>query len=210
MNINTRIFLQGKVSLKEASRLDNLPKWANCLENRFGKLEKTYIYVLTNYNRKFREDIFQLPYDILKNSKDEIMNKMMFDYYAEIFYYYFLSTTDIIAQVINIYCRIYKEEKSFYLNESFAKLILENDSIKNPVLKFVNAIKGAKDKRNEFAHRFTPNIIDHRSKVIVFEGKESLEMDFANVTPSNKIIENIQDSMISLKNLMQELVKFMK
>jgi hypothetical protein len=71
-----------KLSLDETMKHGNLYWWDNCLLNRFGVLKETYIYAMTSYSRGFIDEYSEC-------SQNQFANRLLFDYYAEIFYYYF-------------------------------------------------------------------------------------------------------------------------
>ena len=71
--------LNKKLSAKDASRYNNLYWWDYCLQNRLGLVYDTYIFVLTNFQRGFSDDYS-------KCTHNQIVNRLQFDYYAEIFY----------------------------------------------------------------------------------------------------------------------------
>jgi hypothetical protein len=99
-------------SIDEASKETNLYYWDICLKNRFFWVHQTYIYVLTNYNRGFLDDnsIY---------SDNESVNILLFNYYVEIFHYYYFSSRDIVAQILNLYFQIGTPEVSLYFNDKF-------------------------------------------------------------------------------------------
>ena len=184
-------------SFDSASKSENLYNWDECLENRFGKLRETYIYTITNSNRGFLDDYSEC-------SLCQIVNHLMFDYYAEIFYYYFFSTRDIIAQILRLYHDVNIEEDNLYFNTKFIAKI--NDKrIQEILSKFLEETGDASNFRNGFAHRFTPIMPDGRTKTTVEDGKECLSISVGRSTSTVEIIKNIDNSLNSLENLMQSL-----
>lgn len=187
------------MSFDEASRYGNLHQWDTCLLNRFGRIHETYVYTLTSYNRGFFDDYS-------KCSHNEMVNRFMFEYYVEIFYYYFFSTRDIIAQILRLYYRIDLEENELHLNKTFIKKI--NDiKVKESVIKFNVATKDASEYRNSFAHRFPPNEMDYRSAITEKEGRISIGIGGGRFILSKEIVDNINSSLKSLSVLMIELKK---
>lgn len=184
-------------SFDSASKSGNLYHWDECLVNRFGKLRQTYIYTITNSNRGFLDDYSEsVPH--------QMVNHLMFDYYAEIFYYYFFSTRDIIAQILRLYYDVKIEEDNLYFNPKFIAKI--NDiRIQEILNKFLEETGDASNFRNGFAHRFTPNMPDSRTKATVEDGKKCLGISVGRSISSLEIIENIDNSLNSLANLMQSL-----
>lgn len=194
--------LNEKMTLEEASRNANLYWWDICLRNRLGKLHDTYTYVSTNYNRGFSDDY-------LKCSQYEFVNRLLFDYYAEIFYYYFFSTRDIIAQILRLHFCLDIDENKLYFNYNFIKKI-NNPDIEDVLMIFFKAINVASDYRNGFAHRFTVNQPDYRSVIIKNNDKKYLAAGSGKFIPSEKIFENINNSLNSLSSFMIELKKYIK
>jgi len=194
--------LNKQLPFKEVAREENLIHWNLCLNNRFGKLIESYIYLTTSYNRKF-------PDDEIKYTEEEAVNKVIFDYNAESFYYFFFSTRDVIAQVLNIYCCIDKPENGFYFDSKFIKEI-KDSNIRIPLKVFNKETKVASSFRNAFTHRFSPTQRDYRAVISMVEGKEVLGVNGGKFVTSKEIFENINSSLKSLEKLMHELNKIIK
>jgi hypothetical protein len=189
--------INNNLSLDEAMKHGNLYWWDNCLLNRLGALKKTYIYALTNYNRGFIDEYS-------KCSHNEFVNRILFDYYAEIFYYYFFSARDIIAQIIRLYFNIAIKEKQLRFDSKFIDKI-PDINVKNSIKTFYTATKDASEFRNSFAHRFTPTLYDNRSYITEKDGKKSLNLGDGDLIESKRIVENIKNSVISLSIFIHEL-----
>lgn len=192
--------LMKRTSMNEVSRLGNLYWWDNCLLYRLEKVRDSYIYTLTNYYRGF-------PEDYTKSTHNQLINHFQFNYYAEIFYYYYFSTRDIIAQILNFYYVLGIDEFKVHFNKVFITKIIDQ-SVKNILMEFEGETKNANDYRNGFTHRYTPNLPDNRS-VIVRDNKE-LHFGAGQHIESEKIIENINNSITTLSNLILELKEFVK
>ena len=89
--------------------------WNLCLNNRFGKLNETFLYVITHYKR-YNE------FEIQEND-NKFTEALLFDYYLEIFYYFFYSSRDVLGQFLNVLFNIKLEENKIFLNEKFTKKI---------------------------------------------------------------------------------------
>ncbi len=189
--------INDELSFDDALKKENLYWWDNCLLNRFGTLKETYIFMLTSYKRGFNDDYSNC-------SHLEIVNRLQFDYFAEIFYYYFFSSRDIIAQIIRLYYKINIKENKLHFNEDFIRKINEV-KVKDSSMAFLKATKVASEFRNGFAHRFTPTISDYRINITEEEGKRYLNFGIGNFTKSKKIVENIDYSLTSLITLIDEL-----
>jgi len=188
-----------KMSFADASRNSNLYWWDNCLINRIGKLNETFIYALTNYNRGFSEGDYREDTD-----KNRVVNGVMFDYYAEIYYYHFFSTRDIIAQIIRLYYRVDIAEDRLFFNQAFINKI-ENSEIKNLIKSFIETTKNASQYRNAFAHRFTPTLRDNRSTISEIEGKKCLRIGGGKIISTQEFLDNINSSINTLSVFLKDL-----
>ena len=189
------LIVNDRMPMKEASRISNLYWWENCLINRFEKVCHTYVFLSTHYSRHFSDDWRE-------NTHKQAINHIMFEYYAEIFYYYFFSSRDIIAQILCTYFSVGLKENEISFNQTFFNSI-KDQSINNILLKFEEETKDSKEFRNSFTHRFTPNIPDHRS--VISEDNRALNFGGGNFIQSERIIDNIDKSLNSLSNLMTQL-----
>ena len=194
------LIVNDRMPMNEASRSSNLYWWDNCLINRFQKVCHTYVFTLTNYYRGFSDDY-------KKDTHLQAVNHIMFDYYAEVFYYHFFSARDIIAQILCTYFSLALEENTISFNKTFINTI-KDQRIKSILLKFEDESKDSKKYRNSFTHRFTPNIPDYRS--IVSEDSRVLKFGGGNFIPAERIIDNINKSLISLSDLLIQLKIFIK
>lgn len=89
-------------SVEEAIRSEDIYWWCNCFNNRLGKLTETNIFLQTHYLRvKVEKD---------KDPQNIYTDKILLDYFIEIFYYYFFSARDVLGQVLNIYYDLKVEE----------------------------------------------------------------------------------------------------
>jgi hypothetical protein len=199
-NHTLALVINNGIPVDDASRRTNLFWWDYCLINRIGNLHATYIYTLTNYNRGFSDD-----YD--KCTHIQLINKLLFDYYAEIFYYYFFSTRDIIVQILSNFYSLDTREDKLYFNSEFINKI-NNISVRNAILSFEASTKDAYEYRNQFAHRYTPNIADFRT--VISDDKRKLSFGGGGFITSVKIVENINDSLNSLSKFIIELKEFVK
>jgi hypothetical protein len=168
------------------------------------KLYRTYIYTLTNFSRGFSDDY---P----KCTNQETVNKIMFDYYAEIFYYYLVSVRDVIAQILCVkYFKSYKKEHNLKFNKEFIKKI-DNSEIQELLLIFMNkTVETVNNYRNAFAHRYPPTMADYRTEISIENGRKSIGFGFGKQVESVKIVENMNYSLIALFDLMRELKRIVK
>ena len=188
--------MQG-ITVEEASRAENLHCWDNVLLNRFGSLRGAYFDILTHYNRGFKEDYREC-------SEIEMVNRLLFDNNAEIFYYFFFVTVDVIAQILNLYFRLNLSEDKVAFNEKLIHKISEL-STKKAIQKFLYDTKRARDYRNGFTHRFPSNYPDNRLRIEEKNDRIEMFLGSSSFVSSKKILKNINDSLNSLSILMKEL-----
>jgi hypothetical protein len=193
------IFNDGK-PMNDASRLGNLYWWDNCLINRFQKVCHTYVFTLTHFSRGFSDNWSE-------NTYDQAINHIMFEYYAEVIYYYLFSARDIIVQILCSYFSVELTENAISFNQTFLNSI-KDQSVSSLLRKFEEETKDSKEFRNSFTHRYTPNIPDHRSSIS--EDKGALSFGRGNFIQSERMINNIDRSLNSLSNLMTQLKLFIK
>jgi hypothetical protein len=192
------LILKERMPLNDASRFNNLNNWDYCLINRLAMVRDSYLYAFTNFHRGFNDDYH-------KCSDIQSVNHMLFDYYAEIFYYYYFSTRDIIAQILRTYYSIEIKEDKLYFNIMFINKI-KDARVKSIIIKFVDSTRDTNDFRNGFTHRYTPNLPDYRSVII----EDNMKMNFGggHYIESKKIVENIDKSLNSLSDFLIELKQF--
>jgi hypothetical protein len=194
------LIVNDKMPMNEASRISNLYWWDNCLINRFEKVCHTYVFLSTHYSRGFSDDWRE-------NTHKQAINHIMFEYYAEVFYYYFFSSRDIIAQILCIYFSVRLKENKILFNHTFFNSI-KDLRVKSTLLKFEDETKDSKEFRNSFTHRFTPNIPDNRS--VITQDNKALNFGGGNFIQSEKIVNNINESLNFLSELMIQLKEFIK
>lgn len=186
-------------NIHKAIKEEDIYWWNLCLNNRFGKLEQTYGYVVTHYKR-LKE------YEIL-NSENVYTENFLFDYYTEIFYYYYFSSRDILGQLLNSLFEIEYDESKIYFNETFIKKI-SNEKIKEDSLEFLSLTSDSYKKyRNAFNHRFTPNLIDNRAKMTTIIKDSGNEINFGTAKEISKseFYNDIHKLMEILSNYTESL-----
>lgn len=186
-------------NIHKAIKEEDIFWWNLCLNNRFGKLEQTYGYVITHYKR-FKE------FEISK-AENVYTEDFLFDYYTEIFYYYYYSSRDILGQLLNSLFEIEDDESKIYFNEKFIKKI-SNEKIKEDSLEFVRLTSDSYKKyRNAFNHRFTPNQIDNRAKMTTIIKDNGKEIGFGTAKEISKsdFYDDIHKLMEILSNYTERL-----
>ncbi|CAM4428049.1 hypothetical protein SAMN06265348_12332 [Pedobacter westerhofensis] len=92
------------------------------------------------------------------------VNRLNFDYNAEIFYYHFSTVKDTVAQIMNIYYGLNIPTKKMYFNEKIAKKV-PNATVIEVIENFLNKTSLAKEYRDSFTHRTPINYSDNRCSV---------------------------------------------
>lgn len=165
-------------NIHKAIKEEDIYWWNLCLNNRFGKLEQTYGYVVTHYKRLNEYEF--------SNSENVYTENFLFDYYTEIFYYYYFSSRDILGQLLNSLFEIEDDESKIYFNKTFIKKI-SNEKIKEDSLEFLSLTSDSYKKyRNAFNHRFTPNHIDNRAKMTTIIKGSGNEISFGTAKEISK------------------------
>lgn len=184
--------------IENAIRKEDIYWWNNCLDNRIGKLVETYTYVIAHFSR-----IPKIP-----ESSENIYNTDAFllDYFIEIFYYYYFSTRDILAQLLNVSFNLKIAEDRISLNEKFTKRIKPlNENIQIIIDKFIANTKKSSYYRNSFTHRFTPTHLDNRAVKNIIKKDKSIELYHSKKIDKNDFIFNIKESMKEFSDLMNSI-----
>jgi len=188
-------------SITDTYRDNNLNYWDGVLLNRNGALSLTYQNAVVNYKRGFPEDLTLFEHN-------HYVNRLNFDYYAEIFYYHFSTVKDTIAQIINIYYCFNIPTKKIYFNEVFIKKI-PNESVKKVIENFLNKTTLAKEYRDSFTHRTPINYPDTRcsvdwktSEITYYSAKDSYVKSPMIKANMDVTIELLADMLNELKGLM--------
>lgn len=189
--------LQLKRPLEETHKKNNLHYWNITLSNRLGKLKETQVFLLTHFDRGFKENH-------LDCEDEELVDHILFDYYAEIFYYFFFSTRDTLAQLLNIYFDLNMADSKVGFG-SVLKLI-KSEQVKIPLEQFYRSTKTASDYRNSLTHRFPINQKDYRTELrITQNGNKEISVKGGTYVESEKILHNITEVSEELSKLLSNL-----
>ena len=189
--------LRLKKPLEETHKKNNLHYWNITLSNRLGKLKETQLFLLNHFDRGFKENH-------LGCKDEELVDHILFDYYAEIFYYFFFSTRDTLAQLLNIYFDLNLTDREVGFG-SVLKLI-ENKQIKIALEQFYRESKTASDYRNSLTHRFPINQKDYRTELKIHQdGDKMISVKGGNYVESNEILLNINEVSRVLSILLSDL-----
>lgn len=191
------LVLSGKASMVEGARKNHLYHWNLHLRNRLGRLRETFWYLIIIYERGFD--------DVYKNCNDEeIVNKVQFSYYSEIFYYLFFSTRDVVGQFLNcLHDLKINEENLKFSNESFSKI--KSESLKKSIRDFLNKTREANGYRNSFTHRFPIDVPDRRSTIEHHEDKSVMSRRTGSFKASADIMKNMTEISKALSTFLETI-----
>lgn len=197
-----QLWIEYNLDNEQLLRIDNLSNWDICLHNRFGKLTQTFEYLFIHFNRGISENYNS-------ESPQVIADTFLFEYYVEIFYYFYFSSLDVIAQIINLYFRLIIDEKKI----DFGKIINCNIPIKPLLVKFNNhsEIINARNNRKAFTHRYTPTMNDRRASYVeTGDNRNVLGIGGSKQINFESILKNSKEIMIILSQLMRSLIEYIK
>ena len=181
-----------ELSIEKGYNLENLYHWNIVFSNKLGKLTQTHLFLKTHFKRGFNEDY-------LKCNEVELADRALFDYYIEIFYYYYFSAIEILAKIIALYFEIeFKNEESSSFNKNLIEKINQPE-IKQRLSEFNKSIFETKEIRNKFTHRFPVNEKDFRLEKTE---TDSISKGFGKIIKTEEIYNNIE----SLSKLLQLLI----
>lgn len=182
----------GKISFDQVIRKEDIYWWNNCLNNRIGKLSETFVYVETHFER------------LQKNTLPQKTEEFLFEYYSEIFFYYFFSTRDILAQLLNLLFNLGFESNKIYFNDKFINRILDKD-IQEDLRIFLRNTSESYNIRNAFNHRFTPNQKDNRASTNIIKKDNIINVYTPEEPDKSEIFNEIKHLQKSLADLMSYL-----
>jgi len=181
---------------------DHLFWWDNCLQNKLGKLQSSYIYTKTHYERG-------IPESEENFTNANYINRTQFNFYIEVFYYYFISTRDILFQIINIYYNFDLPERGVSYNKLTKSK--KNEKIITFITDFQKKIKNSADIRNSITHNYPLNHIDCRTEFDDSSKDYSyLTLKTKKALSPSKLIEDINHSLTHLSDFVNQLKKDMK
>jgi len=183
-------------NIENAIRKEDIYWWNNCLNNRIGKLKETYIYTSIHSHRLERSK--------LQDGHQKHTDRILFEYYVEIFYYYFFSTRDVFGQLLNIIFDLKIDETKIHLNQNFIDKI-KPENIRLEIERFLENTKDSYNIRNAFNHRFTPIHRDNRAKKTITKQENSISFGTAEEVNNENYISDIKNLMKHFSILMNEI-----
>lgn len=181
--------------------------------NKLGEVRMTYIFLMNYFKTNIPDKELIKPGEsggikyFPKFEDKDFYNKMMFDYYCDIFYHKFFSVWDFKFHLINIYYRL--EIKS---NPSFNRNVMDRLSKKDhDLFTFLNKnnhdneMEIGRDFRNDLTHNYPPNYVggiaekEERDGDIVISGKVRYTSTSEFVNNINRLIELLNECIIELE-----------
>lgn len=139
-------------------------------------------------------------------TKDEHeVNKFLFDYYTEAFFYQYFSFIDILYKLINIRYNLGIDESVKWFNSDVAKKLPQVDSSLAKALHSHHKNTGThRTSRNSMTHAFSERELDLRP-IIKYEGSQKvITLLEATYTSSAALLEKIENLIVEGVNLLEE------
>lgn len=176
--------------------------WDKCLQSKLEKLQSSYVYTKTHYERG-------IPENEENFTNTNYINRTQFDFYIEIFYYYFISTRDILFQIVNIYYDFGLPENG--VSYKALKEKKRNEEIIALIDNFNENISDSSEIRHSITHRYPLNHDDGRTE---FDDRSK---DYSYLTFKTKkaisrseLIEDMNQSLTHLSEFVNQLKNNMK
>lgn len=189
--------LKGEHTLSEINQKNNLYNWNVVFSNKIFKLYETEIYLRNHFKRGIKENL-------LASNERELVNNVLFNYFSEIFYYFFFSTIETLAQIINEYYEMKIPENEVKFSYSFIKRT-EIQNISEQLLDFNNSVDTARQYRNCFTHKFPKNEKDYRTSISNENGRTTLSAGRGDNITNQDFLNNITECSKKLKELLKNL-----
>jgi len=189
--------LKGTHTLTEINRANNLHNWNIVLSNKLYKLHETELFLKTHFERGIKENI-------LASNQRELVDHVMFNYFTEIYYYFFFSTIETLAQIINEYYHLKIPENKVAFNYTLIKNT-EIQKISEHLLVFNNSVEVARQYRNSFTHKFPKNEKDYRTSLSNENGLTKLSAGRGDNISNQYFLKNVTQCSEKLKVLLDKL-----
>lgn len=200
----------------EYKNAHDLKSWKNRFNNnKIRKLIFSYVLIRYCYERKIPDEIWLqnldsgetvfLPY---LTSEREKSNLFLFNYSSEHYYYHYISASDIVYHLLNVFYNLEVKENSRFNTTVSDKLT--GKTAANLLSSFNNDIRSFRNERNGLTHNFPFNEIDARSREEIENGKRVYTIGVYNYVPSKEVLRRIDDSLKPLANLVKGLNEELK
>jgi len=187
-------------TIHEVHRDDHLQYWDGVLLNRNGALAHTYENAIVHFTRG-------IPDKIKAYEHQNYINRMQFDYYAEIFYYHFATVKDTIAQLLNVYYQLGFDISKIYFKDILIKI--PNQKVKSILTNFARETELTTKYRNSYTHRTPINYPDTRSSIKLEESKLIYGSAPDSFVKSAVIKANLNITIHSVAKMLSELKKLL-
>ncbi|WP_242404109.1 Cthe_2314 family HEPN domain-containing protein [Formosa agariphila] len=129
---------------------------------------------------------------------------MFYISYVEIYYYFFFSSLETLAHILNYFFDMGKNESQVkFWGKLFSEI--ESNPIKQQLISFNESIKETIEKRNSFTHRFPQNENDFRTTLTTTEGRNLLQCNMRKRIKNEEFLQNITESSKLLESLINNL-----
>ncbi len=189
--------LKREHTLSEINHTNNLYNWYVVFSNKIFKLHETELFLRTHFQRGIKENI-------LASNQRELVDNVLFKYFSEVFYYFFFSTIETLAQIINEYYVMQIPENEVKFSYSFIKRT-EIRNISEQLLDFNNSVDTARQYRNCFTHKFPKNEKDYRTSISSENGRTVLSAGKGDNISNQDFLNNITECSEKLKILLDKL-----
>jgi len=185
---------------------NDFTSWLIRLLNKLNDLRFSYFQISFSLNKGIPDKDWKIDkkrdgtyyFEGFKTESDEI-NKFLFDFYSECFYYHYFSSLDIIYKTLNKFflVNIGEGERNKFNHKVREGIKPINPSLYTVLVEFGDMTKPNRFRRNSFTHNYAVNEIDFRSKQVQNDNRKTTRLMDPSYTTSDQIFSEIQ-SMIEL------------
>jgi hypothetical protein len=165
-----KLLLNREKTIAEVNQIQNLHEWDCLLNKKSWNLRQSFINSMVNFHR----GIALSPEDYKIEHK--IINLLQYEFYAEMTFYYLISTRDLILQIINLAwelslaesnkTKLHKRDLLVTLDNVKTKLQRRGFSdVHKIVVDMEIGMKESNDIRNSMTHSFSILDADRRSSI---------------------------------------------
>ncbi|MBC5775923.1 hypothetical protein H8S95_17745 [Pontibacter sp. KCTC 32443] len=214
----SKLYLTTNDSVKSVNTSEDFIKendftvWRNRFNNKVRRLEFSYVLLRFYYSRgipdtNWAENTDDGSTEFFPFLKDKAIrtNKFLFDYSVENFFYHYVSAADIVYHLLNVYYKL-----AIVSGTKFNKKVLDKlkgRDVAKVLEHFENTIRSFRKDRNDFAHNFSFNEIDLRSKREIKEGREVITICSYYFSTSSQTLIRIEDSIVHFSELIDLINK---
>lgn len=178
-----------RIPIKTVHKNKLLAEWDNHLINKAGNLYSSYQNSLVHFHR-----IINASSEVDKNYK--IVNRIQFDFFSEVYFYFFQGMKDTTAQILNLYFDLGLNEKQISFNKIQKRLIKNNTAVHILSQKLLDNTEKATEIRNSFTHRFPSSYPDFRPTLTVANSSVTYNAGTGKHISIQEMADNIASSYI--------------